>query len=132
MPAKTFKKMKQAVAWVEIPAKDLQRAKKFYQNIFDIEMTDMDMGDDFRMTMFPVEEGGVGGALCEHRDFYHPGDQGPLVYLSANPDLKTVLDKVEENGGKVLQPKKKITDEYGYMAVFKDVEGNRIALHSMK
>lgn len=132
MPTKTLKKMKNAIAWVEIPAKDLKRAKKFYQKIFDIEMIDMDMGDEFKMTMFPVEETGVGGALCEHHDFYHPGDKGPLVYLSANPNLQKVLDKVEKNGGKILQPKKKITDEYGYMAIFQDVEGNRVALHSME
>lgn len=132
MTPKTAKKMKNAVAWFEIPTKKLSRAKKFYQDILDIEMIDMDLDSDLKMTMFPVEEGGVGGALCEHKEYYKPSRDGTLVYISANPDLQTVLSKVSKSGGKVLQEKTKITDEYGYMAILQDTEGNRIALHSNK
>lgn len=124
--------MKTAVSWFEIPAKKISRAKKFYEAIFDVEMQDMDLGTELKMTMFPVEEGGTGGAICEHKEWYKPSMDGTLVYLSANPDLQTVLSRVESNGGKVLQEKTKITDEYGYMAIFLDTEGNRLALHSMK
>ncbi|HKK44333.1 MAG TPA: VOC family protein [Balneolaceae bacterium] len=132
MAPKTMKKMKTAVSWFEIPAKKLSRAKKFYEALFEIEMQDLDMGNELKMTMFPVEEGGIGGALCEHKDWYKPSMDGALVYLSANPDLQTVLNKVEKNGGKILRQKSKISDEYGYMAIFQDTEGNRLALHSMK
>lgn len=132
MATKTVTKMKNAVAWFEIPAKKLNRAKKFYESIFGFEMIDMDLGTDLKMTMFPSEEGGVGGALCEHKEFYKPSHDGALVYLSANPDLQTVLDRVVENGGKILQPKAQITEEYGYMALFEDTEGNRLGLHSEK
>lgn len=130
MAPKTVKKMKDAVTWFEIPAKKLSRAKKFYESIFDFEMINMDMDTDLKMTMFPVEEGGIGGALCEHKEYYKPSHDGTLIYLSANPDLQLVLDKIEKNGGKILQPKTKINDEYGFMAMFQDSEGNRIALHS--
>jgi len=131
MAPKTMKKLKNAVSWFEIPAKKISRAKKFYESILDLEMIDMDLGTELKMTMFPVEEGGVGGAICEHKEYYKPSREGTLVYLSANPNLQPVLDNVEKNGGKILQPKTKITDEYGYMAIFQDTEGNRIALHSM-
>lgn len=124
--------MKNAVSWFEIPAKKLSRAKKFYEAIFDIEMQDMELGTELKMTMFPVEERGIGGAICEHKEWYKPSMDGALVYLSADPDLQPVLDKVEKNGGKILQEKTKITDEYGYMAIFQDTEGNRLALHSRK
>ncbi len=130
MAPKTMKKMKNAVAWFEIPAKKLNRAKKFYESIFNIEMIDMDMGTELKMTMFPVEEGGIGGGLCEHKEYYKPSKDGALLYISANPNLQSVLDKIEKAGGKILQPKTKITDEYGYMAIFQDSEGNRVALHS--
>lgn len=130
MSPKTMGKMKHAVAWFEIPAKKLSRAKKFYESIFDIKMEDMVMESDLKMSTFPVEEGGVGGALCEHKKYYKPSKDGTLVYISANPDLQTVLNKVERNGGKILQKKTIITDEYGYMAIIEDTEGNRIALHS--
>jgi len=132
MAPKTMKKMKTAVSWFEIPAKKIGRAKKFYEALFDIEMQDLDMDNELKMTMFPVEEGGIGGALCEHKDWYKPSMEGALVYLSANPDLQQVLNKVEKNGGKILRKKTKISDEYGYMAIFQDTEGNRLALHSMK
>lgn len=130
MAPKTIRKMENAVAWFEIPAKKLRRAKKFYESIFDIKMEDMVMESDLKMSMFPVEEGGVGGALCEHKEYYKPSKDGTLVYISANPDLQVVLDKVERNRGKVHQKKTIITDEYGYMAIIEDTEGNRIALHS--
>jgi len=130
MAPKTRKKMKTAVSWFEIPAKKLSRAKKFYEAIFDIEMTDMDFESNLEMTMFPVEEGGIGGAICEHNEWYKPSMEGTLVYLAANPDLQKVLDKIEKNGGQILQKKTKISNEYGYMAIFSDTEGNRLALHS--
>jgi uncharacterized protein len=52
-----------------------------------------------------------------------------LLYLNANPDVQNVLDKVEAAGGKIVVPKMEIPG-YGFMAVFLDSEGNRIALHS--
>lgn len=131
MAPKTMKKLKNAVSWFEIPARKISRAKKFYESVLDLEMIDMDLGTELKMTMFPVEEGGIGGAICEHKEYYKPSREGTLIYLSANPNLQVVLDKIEKNGGKILQPKTKITDEYGYMAIFQDTEGNRIALHSM-
>lgn len=130
MAPKAIKKMKNAISWFEIPAKKLSRAKKFYEAILEMEMIDMELDADLKMTMFPVEEGGVGGALCEHKKFYTPSTDGALVYISANPDLQPVLDRVALNGGKVLQPKTKITEDYGYMAVIQDTEGNRVAFHS--
>lgn len=131
MSPKTMRRMKNAVAWFEIPAKKLDRAKKFYESILEIEMDDLTM-DQFKMSMFPVEEGGIGGALCEDKEYYHPSREGTLVYITANPNLQSVLDRIESNGGKILQEKTKITDEYGYMALFEDTEGNRIGLHSEK
>lgn len=122
--------MKHAVSWFEIPAVDLERARKFYEAIFDIEMESMSLPNGLNMALFPVEEGGVGGAICEHEEFYHPGHQGPLVYLMANPDLQQALGRVEDNGGKIMVPKTQISEEHGFMAVFQDCEGNRMALHS--
>jgi hypothetical protein len=43
-----------------------------------------------------------------------------------------MLDKVEPAGGKILMPKSLISEHWGYMALFEDTEGNRVALHSNK
>jgi predicted enzyme related to lactoylglutathione lyase len=40
------------------------------------------------------------------------------------------MDRVEKAGGKVIFPKRQISPERGFMGVFNDTEGNRIALHS--
>ncbi len=118
------------IGWVEIPAADLDRAKKFYETIFETELQNMELGNGLKMAMFPVKEGGVSGALCEHKDFYKPSHDGALVYLNADPDLQRVLDRIKKQGGNELVPKTQISEEYGYMAVFEDSEGNRVALHS--
>jgi predicted enzyme related to lactoylglutathione lyase len=84
--------------------------------------------------MFPIENQmtGIGGSLVYNKDFYKPSaTDGPLIYLNANPDVQYVLDKIEAAGGKILVSKTQISEDYGYMAMFVDTEGNRIALHSV-
>ena len=121
---------KNAINWFEIPASDLDRATKFYESIFDCELIPMDLGNGLRMRMFPTEEGTTGGAICHHPDFYKPSADGVVVYLNGNPNLQTVLDRIESAGGKVTLPKTEISPEYGFMALFTDSEGNRVGLHS--
>jgi predicted enzyme related to lactoylglutathione lyase len=122
--------MLNALAWFEIPATDIARARRFYETIFQFEMRPLDLGT-LQMALFPAE--GSGGALCQMPAWYKPSaEAGPLVYLNAEPDLAIVLGRVEGAGGKVTVPKRQISPEYGYMAVFIDCEGNRVALHSMK
>ena len=88
---------------------------------------------DIRLRMFPLEDmtTGVGGALADSGGFHKPSStDGALLYLNANPDVQNVLGKVEAAGGKIVVPKMEIPG-YGFMAVFLDSEGNRIALHSV-
>jgi predicted enzyme related to lactoylglutathione lyase len=123
--------MKHAIDWFEIPAADLERACAFYEKIFEFKLQPMELANRLRMAMFPVNPAeSVGGALCHHPEFYTPSQTGTLVYLNADPDLAAVLGRVEKAGGKILVPKTQISPEYGFMAVFLDSEGNRVALHS--
>lgn len=122
--------MNNAISWFEIPAADLNRAKTFYETIFGITLHSMEFPNGLKMEVFPTEEGGIGGALAHHPEFYETGTKGALVYLNGNPDLSNVLDKVDANGGQVIIPKTQISPDYGYMGVFMDCEGNRVALHS--
>ena len=124
-------KMENAISWFEIPASDLKRARTFYETIFQIELTDFAVPNGLKMALFPVEPGKIGGALAHHPDFYVPSHDGTLIYLNGNPDLGIVLARVESAGGKVLVPKTQISEQHGYMAVFEDSEGNRIAIHSV-
>ncbi|PZX51366.1 VOC family protein [Algoriphagus chordae] len=122
---------KVTVGWFEIPVKNMDRAITFYQKVFDCSLHKLDMGD-FKMAMFPGEGGGKGaeGSLVYHKDFYKTSKlAGALIYFSSE-DVSIELAKVKEAGGTVEIPKKMISPEYGYMGVFIDSEGNRIALHS--
>jgi predicted enzyme related to lactoylglutathione lyase len=125
--------MKNAISWFEIPTTDIDRAQKFYEAIFGITMIPMDM-PEMKMRMFPIDNPmeGIGGTLVDSGGFHKPSaTDGPLIYLDANPDVQIVLGKVEAAGGQVLMPKTDIGSDYGFMAVFLDTEGNRIALHSV-
>lgn len=114
--------------WFEIPVEDMQRAKTFYDSIFGIDIAVMDFGG-FHMGIFPHHQ--IGAALCKG-DAYKPSQDGLLVYFNANPDLATVLARIEAAGGKIIRDKTIISPEHGHMALFIDSEGNRLALHSME
>ena len=120
--------MKNMLNWFEIPVSDFERGKIFYETIFATPMQSVDFGG-VKMVFLPSYEGKVSGALCCGPD-YKPSMNGSLIYLNANPDLNGVLNRVENAGGKILSAKKQISPEYGYMALFVDSEGNRMALHS--
>lgn len=115
-------------SWFEIPVTDMDRARKFYEEIFGTNIEVLDLGG-LKMGIFPHKD--VGCALCLH-EAYVPSDKGVLVYMNANPDLSGTLGRVEKAGGRVLRGKSMISPEHGHMAVFLDTEGNRLALHSDK
>ena len=123
---------KHAISWFEIPAKDINRAQKFYETIFDITIVPIDLAQ-IQMRLFPIEnQMNIGGAVVYNDQFYKPSStEGPLVYLNGNPDLKNILGKIEAAGGKIIVPKTQISPDHGYMALFIDSEGNRMALHSI-
>ena len=118
--------------WFEIPVIDISRAKHFYQVIFSIHMEEENMMD-MQMANFPYSpgKGKASGALVQSK-FHTPSLTGTIVYLNGNPDLNSVLEKVEMVGGTILMPKTKISDEIGYMAFIQDTEGNRVGLHSQQ
>jgi uncharacterized protein len=122
-----------AINWFEIPVADFDRAKKFYETIFDYTMPENQMGPArMGFLLHDMQTGGRGGAIVHFPDFYTPCANGTLVYLNCEPDLQVVLDRVEKAGGKVLNQKALVAENLGYWALIFDSEGNRIALHSMK
>ena len=117
--------------WFEIPAKDITRAKNFYESIFATKMEDIGEMMGMKMVGFPSEMGNgkASGALVQS-DMHKPSMDGAVVYLNANPSIQTVIDRIETAGGKVLMPKTQISPEIGHMAFFVDSEGNKVGLHA--
>ncbi len=116
------------VNWFEIPVKDLNKAKRFYESVFGFALNVTEMGPS-KMAWFPMTPGapGAGGTLIS-ADGYTQSQSGTLVYFSVG-DINTALKKVTASGGRTLMEKTGI-GEHGFIARFEDCEGNRVALHS--
>lgn len=116
--------MANTIDWVEIPAADIHRACKFYGALFATSIQPTEFGG----TPYAFLPGGQ-GAIAQGA-MYKPGQEGVQVYLSGGEDLAPILARVEEAGGKVVQPKTSLDGNIGFSALFLDTEGNRIGLHS--
>jgi predicted enzyme related to lactoylglutathione lyase len=127
--------MKNVINWFEIYTSDFDRAKKFYSQVFQCELTDLPMGSenhpDMKYATFPGDSLGsdVSGALVK-MDAAKPGIGGTLIYF-VTEEIEPELGRVEAAGGKIIRSKQNI-GEYGYIALVEDTEGNMIGLHSMK
>lgn len=119
------------VGWFEIPVMDMERAKIFYETVFQIKIQLQDF-DGTKMGWFPMEQDkpGAAGSLIQNKDWYRPSNSdGVLVYFSS-VNVDNELGRIEAAGGEIMQSKTQISPDIGYMALFTDTEGNRIALHS--
>lgn len=122
--------MKNAINWFAIPAADFNRAVKFYNDIFDFNLNVTKMGEN-DLAFFPIEQGGIGGHIFVNEKL-KPSDGGPVLYLNGGDDLQVVLDRIEKAGGQIKYPKTQVSPEIGYIASFRDSEGNIVSLHSPK
>ncbi|MEO5978835.1 MAG: VOC family protein [Chryseolinea sp.] len=123
--------MANAINWFEIPAKNFERAKSFYETVLSIQIHAVPHPTN-KYGVFPadMQNGQVGGALSEGGGC-EPSSKGALIYLNGGDDLSVPLSKVEKAGGEILLPKTSI-GQNGFIAQFTDTEGNKVALQSMK
>lgn len=128
----TYKKMN-SVAWFEIYVNEMPRAKKFYEDVFQIEMFPMPnpTADELEMVVFPYEMGSqdTAGSLVKMTGV-EAGANSTVIYF-ASEDCTTEENRVEAAGGKIFRPKMSI-GEHGFVTLFFDTEGNMIGLHSIK
>lgn len=120
--------------WFEIYVDDMERAKTFYETVFQVELGALPMpegSEDMEMLAFPMDMEAVGasGALVKMAGF-GPGVGGTILYMNSE-DCSVEEGRVAEVGGEVVKPKEDI-GEYGFISLVKDSEGNIIGLHSMK
>ena len=114
------------IVYVEIPVTDLERASRFYEEVFQFSLESTTV-DGYPMALFPAAPGssGASGALVKG-DVYIPSKSGPIVYFGTE-NIGHALERVRKAGGKILYPEKRL-DGLGSVAEFEDSEGNRIAL----
>jgi predicted enzyme related to lactoylglutathione lyase len=123
--------MRNAVYWVELPVKEFDRAKQFYETVFEvsIELVPIPRGRKYGIFPLDVKALGAGLALVEGTG-YEPTDAGSIIYIDRGESLDGPLSRVEAAGGKILLPKTENSGGNGFIAQFRDSEGNRVGLHS--
>jgi uncharacterized protein len=118
------------VAWFEIYVQDMDRAKQFYESVFQVTLTKLN-SPGMEMWAFPMEMNrwGAGGALVE-MDGVPSGGNSTVVYFSC-ADCAIEEGRAAKFGGRIQQKKMSIGD-YGFMSLVFDTEGNMFGLHSLK
>ena len=121
------------VVHFEIPAEDLDRARKFYGAVFgwSLQTTPMPGGGEYtsvvttpvdEQTQIPTEPGAINGGMME-RSATTPA---PVITIDVDA-IDAALKNVEAEGGTTVQPRTEIPG-MGAFAYFKDPEGNVMGL----
>ena len=121
------KKTAASLVWFEIPADNLERAKKFYGALFGWKIAPFPgfTGPEAQNYLH-IDTGGPdaspdGGLMGR----MHP-DQAITNYVNV-PSVTRFAAKVEKLGGRICKPKTAVP-EMGYFAICQDTEGNMFAL----
>ena len=121
--------LRSALTWFEIPTADFDRARRFYETIFETALVEHPFGEA-RVAVFPYDRPGVGGCLDEG-SASRPSAEGTVVYFDAEGRLDRTLERVEAAGGRIAVPKTALPPGMGWVAHVVDSEGNRVGLHSI-
>jgi uncharacterized protein len=121
------------VVHFEIPADDISRAKDFYKQAFDWEITDYPMPNGSILTgvttaeidpatHMPKEAGAINGRMLERR----AKTPAPVITIRVE-SIDNSIEKVLELGGKIVIPKKEFPG-MGFYVYVADTEDNVIGL----
>lgn len=115
------------IVWCEIYVQDMDRAKQFYESVFQMKMEKLE-SPGIEIWAFPMsmESVGASGALIK-MDGVESGGGGTIAYFHCD-EVSVELERVVNAGGKIHKPKESI-GQYGFMALVIDTEGNMIGLH---
>ena len=118
------------VGWFEIYVQDMNRAKAFYESVFQTQLQKLE-GPGIDMWAFPMhpEANGAPGALIRMEGFPSGGNSTIVYFICA--DCSVEAKRASTQGGKIFKDKFSI-GQHGFIALVTDTEGNMIGLHSMK
>jgi uncharacterized protein len=121
--------MQNNVVFFELPADNLERAKKFYEEVFHWKITHNPELDIYMLGSAPsdkrgrsTEPGTINGLMAMRRD----AESTTVVTIEVS-DIDSAIGGVEKHGGRIVQKKQQIP-QVGFAAYFKDTEGNIVQL----
>jgi uncharacterized protein len=112
---------------VELNTTDLDTAKKFYSQLFDWTLEDVEMGPTGNYTMIRPGNGTGGGMLR------HPNPDGPsawLAYVEVD-DIAAATEKAKSLGAQIMRDVTEVPGA-GTMSIFVDPTGAMLALWKPK
>jgi len=111
---------------IEFPTTDPDKTRTFFREIFGWTFEVIPGFETYLMFRTPS---GLGGGVNSGPRAEAPADEGPILHLETE-DIEKTLTDVHRHGGTTIVPKTKISDEFGYFALFLDNVGNRFGLWS--
>lgn len=116
-------KASHGIVWFEVPADDVERAKKFYGSLFGWNIQKFPGPMDY----WHIDTGGPDespdGGLMKRQN---PAQQGITNYISV-PSVQEFSAKVQKLGGRICMPKTAVP-QMGYFAICQDPENNMFAI----
>jgi predicted enzyme related to lactoylglutathione lyase len=117
------------VTHFNIQADDFERAKKFYQNVFNWKFDQAMKKEEGMMDYWTIEtgksEGGInGGISVREKEGERKYQFGCTIEVK---DIVEALKAVEDNGGEIMMEKNEVPS-VGFFAKAKDTEGNEFDL----
>ena len=114
---------KDRLVWVELPATDLDRAKKFYEAVLETSLVEDNQGPQ-TVYMIPSKN----DAMCGHLYAGKPatGGDGPTPHLAVDGELAAARKRITAAGGQIVSDI--IPLPVGAFFYAKDTEGNSVAM----
>ncbi len=120
------------VQYFEISADDVNRAQKFYKNVFgwDMQKWNNDKTPDAEYWMFETKDDqgnkGIGGGMMKRM-----GKEHTVTNYITVSSIDEYSSKIDTSGGKIVKQKMEIPD-MGFIAIFLDSENNMFGLFEPK
>jgi len=119
--------LRATVSHFEIPARDLERAARFYRDVFGWSVEPLPWeGHPYYKVRCAVEgtkEGIDGGLVPASEGFEHP----LLVVHVSGAGPEVWIERIVQAGGRIEQPPARVGD-FGWFARFRDPEGNAVGM----
>lgn len=113
------------ICYLEIPAPSIEKAGSFYRSVFAWKIQPSSLTNQ-QYWMFETGEGSLMGGL----DTTKAVQEGGIIFYIKVEDIAAMLKAIDQAGGSMVAAKEDIGGGYGFSAVFKDPNGNRIGLWS--
>ena len=113
--------------WFEIPVTDLEASRKFYAEVFGMDLS-IDTSGPNPMVVFPTADAGQG--VSGHLYPGTPSEHGPTIHLVVPDTLDASRARVAAAGGRTEGPD--IDIPFGTFCYARDLDGNSIGLFEMK